>query len=173
MPPPPPLLLLLSLPLLPPLLLPPLLLPLLPLLLLLRPLLFRASKRVVEERVSPALTLAMRALYQSRAGRLLLREGASKKLKAMSGERWGGWRGVVGVLVAAWRGVGCCGVGGGAGWGVGAGGRGWGRLEVHEGHWSGAWGQLRAGAWWRWGEVTPSACALLPHGCRLVLRGAA
>ena len=35
--------------------------------------------------MSPALTLAMRAMFQSRAGRLLLREGAYKKLRKMSG----------------------------------------------------------------------------------------
>ena len=43
------------------------------------------TKLVVEEAVSPALTLTMRALYQSRAGRLLLREGALKQLRKMSG----------------------------------------------------------------------------------------
>lgn len=47
----------------------------------------RATKRVVEEAVSPALTLAMRAMYQSAAGKLLMREGAYSKLRRMTGEQ--------------------------------------------------------------------------------------
>eukprot|EP00887_Chlorella_sp_A99_P007334 scaffold2.g7334.t1 len=48
----------------------------------------RASKRMVEEALSPSLALAMRAIYQSSAGRLLLREGALKQMRKMT-EKYG------------------------------------------------------------------------------------
>ncbi|EFN59934.1 hypothetical protein CHLNCDRAFT_16852, partial [Chlorella variabilis] len=48
----------------------------------------RATKRVVEEAVSPGLMLAMRAMYQTSEGALLLREGTCRKLKQMS-EKYG------------------------------------------------------------------------------------
>ncbi|KAI7845326.1 hypothetical protein COHA_001168 [Chlorella ohadii] len=49
----------------------------------------RRTKRVVEEAVNPALTLAMRAMYQSRAGKYLLRRGGGlKKLRQMT-EKYG------------------------------------------------------------------------------------
>lgn len=54
-------------------------------LLRLLPIVCSKTKRVVEEAVSPTLTLAMRAMYQNRAGRMLLREGAYKQLRRMSG----------------------------------------------------------------------------------------
>lgn len=41
---------------------------------------------MVEESVSPILTLTMRALYQTSEGALLLREGTLRKLKQMTGE---------------------------------------------------------------------------------------
>ncbi len=44
----------------------------------------RARKMVVEERIAPVLMLAMRKLYQSRAGRLALRQGLASRLTAMS-----------------------------------------------------------------------------------------
>ncbi|KAL4459065.1 hypothetical protein ABPG75_013930 [Micractinium tetrahymenae] len=50
----------------------------------------RKTKRVVEETVSPALAIAMRALYLSAAGRLLLREGGIKRLRKMS-EKYGAY----------------------------------------------------------------------------------
>lgn len=47
---------------------------------------------MLEETVPPALSIAMRALYQSSAGRFLLREGGIRKLRKMSGGRMGGPR---------------------------------------------------------------------------------
>lgn len=44
----------------------------------------RASKMVVEEKISPVLALAMRQMYQSRVGRLLQGEGLYKQLAALS-----------------------------------------------------------------------------------------
>ncbi len=63
---------------------------------------------MVEEAVSPGLMLAMRAMYQTSEGALLMREGTFRKLRQMSGGEQGGicW-GVVGVFQcirsAKWR----------------------------------------------------------------------
>lgn len=44
----------------------------------------RSTKMMVEETLSPVLTLALRNLYQSQVGRALMKQGLHKKLVAMS-----------------------------------------------------------------------------------------
>jgi hypothetical protein len=44
----------------------------------------RANRRIIEECISPVLTLAMRNLYQSKVGKTLMRQGLAKRLVALS-----------------------------------------------------------------------------------------
>jgi len=44
----------------------------------------RAAKRLVEEKLSPVLVLAMKQLYQSRMGRVMMGEGMYARLKSLS-----------------------------------------------------------------------------------------
>ena len=44
----------------------------------------RSSKRLAEETISPNIILAMRQIYQSRVGRLMMKSGALNTLELMS-----------------------------------------------------------------------------------------
>lgn len=67
----------------------------------------RASRVVVEEKLATVLTLAMRNMYQSRVGRVLMREGFFSHLKTMTEHKGRYMDSPESAKVGWWWGVGC------------------------------------------------------------------